>query len=69
MQDETKDRTRGEPTEGDEKFRISTYVTESDLTSLDEIRAHLRRQEKRQVDRSAIIREAIRHYHEALLAR
>jgi hypothetical protein len=52
-----------------DRFRTTVYLTESDITSLDELKAHFRRQERRQVDRSQIIREAIRHYHEALLAR
>jgi hypothetical protein len=51
------------------RFRTTVYLTESDLTSLDELKIYFRRQEKRQVDRSQIIREAIRHYHQILLTR
>lgn len=52
-----------------DRFRTTVYLTEDEITSLDELKAHFRRLERRQVDRSQIIREAIRHYHEALLAR
>lgn len=51
-----------------ERFRTTVYLTEDEITSLDELRAHFRRQERRQVDRSQLIREAIRHYHETMLA-
>jgi metal-responsive CopG/Arc/MetJ family transcriptional regulator len=51
-----------------ERFRTTVYLTEDEITSLDELRAHFRRQERRQVDRSQLIRDAIRHYHEAMLA-
>lgn len=52
-----------------DRFRTTVYLTEDDITSLDELKAHFRRQERRQVDRSQIIREAIRRYREALLTR
>lgn len=52
-----------------DRFRTTVYLTEDEITSLDELKAHFRRQERRQVDRSQIIREAIRHYREALLTR
>ena len=52
-----------------ERFRTTVYLTEAELSSLDELRGYFRRQEKRKVDQSQLIREAIRHYHEALLAR
>jgi len=55
-----------EPIERD-RFRTTVYLTEDEITSLDELRAHFRRQERRQVDRSQLIREAIRHYHETML--
>gem|GEM_PF-6458517 len=55
-----------ESTERD-RFRTTVYLTEDEITSLDELRAHFRRQERRQVDRSQLIREAIRHYHETML--
>ncbi len=51
-----------------DRFRTTVYLTEDEITSLDELRAHFRRQERRQVDRSQLIREAIRHYHETMLA-
>jgi metal-responsive CopG/Arc/MetJ family transcriptional regulator len=50
-----------------DRFRTTVYLTEDEITSLDELRAHFRRQERRQVDRSQLIREAIRHYHETML--
>jgi hypothetical protein len=55
----------GEP----ERFRTTVYLTEVELTSLDELKSYFRRQEKRKVDQSQLIREAIRRYHEELLAR
>ena len=51
-----------------DRFRTTVYLTEDEITSLDELRAYFRRQERRQVDRSQLIREAIRHYHETMLA-
>jgi hypothetical protein len=53
----------------DEKFRTTVTLTEQELTSLDELRVHFRRVEKRKVDQSQLIREAIRHYHDGILAR
>lgn len=53
---------------GEEKFRTTVTLTEQELTSLDELRVHFRRVEKRKVDQSQIIREAIRHYHNGILA-
>jgi len=50
-----------------ERFRTTVYLTEDEITSLDELRAHFRRQQRRQVDRSQLIREAIQHYHETML--
>lgn len=54
---------------GDEgkRFRTTVTLTEQELTSLDELRVHFRRVEKRKVDQSQLIREAIRHYRAALL--
>lgn len=54
---------------GPERFRTTVYLTEVELTSLDELKSYFRRQEKRKVDQSQLIREAIRRYHEELLAR
>ncbi len=51
-----------------EKFRTSVYLTEEDITSLDELKTHFRRNQKRQVDRSELIREAVRRYHADVLA-
>ena len=51
-----------------DRFRTTVYLTEDEITSLDELRAHFRRQERRHVDRSQLIREAIRYYHETMLA-
>jgi metal-responsive CopG/Arc/MetJ family transcriptional regulator len=50
------------------KFRTTVTLTESELTSLDELRVYFRRTERRAVDRSQLIREAIRCYREAILA-
>ncbi len=54
---------------GEEKFRTTVTLTEQELTSLDALRVHFRRVEKRKVDQSQLIREAIRHYHDGILAR
>lgn len=54
---------------GEEKFRTTVTLTEEELTSLDELRLHFRRVEKRKVDQSQLIREAIRHYHGDILPR
>jgi hypothetical protein len=51
------------------KFRTTVYLTEAELTSLDELKVYFRRQQKRKVDQSQLIRAAIRHYREALLPR
>lgn len=68
MSGETKDvpSPRGDGPE-DDKFRTTVYLTEAELTSLDELRGYFRRQEKRKVDQSQLIREAIQHYRTALL--
>lgn len=66
--DETRAMTPQEAPEGD-RFRTTVYLTEAELTSLDELKSHFRRREKRKVDQSQLIREAIRYYREALLAR
>lgn len=50
----------------EERFRTTVYLTEGELSSLDELRTIFRRQERRQIGRSEIIREAIRHYHATL---
>jgi len=49
-----------------ERFRTTIYLTEEELCSLDELKALFRRQERRQIGKSEIIREAIRHYHATL---
>ncbi len=54
---------------GEGKFRTTVTLTEEELTSLDELRVHFRRVEKRKVDQSQLIREAIRHYHGDILPR
>jgi len=54
--------------EDGKRFRTTVTLTEQELTSLDELRVHFRRVEKRKVDQSQLIREAIRHYRAALLA-
>lgn len=53
--------------EDGQRFRTTVTLTEQELTSLDELRVHFRRVEKRKVDQSQLIREAIRHYRAALL--
>ncbi len=50
------------------RFRTTVTLTEQELTSLDELRVHFRRTERRSVDRSQLIREAIRRYRDAVLA-
>lgn len=60
----------GEPLERvaeEDRFRTTVYLTEGDITALDELKSFFRRSEKRQVDRSQLIREAIRRYHGDLL--
>jgi len=54
---------------GEEKFRTTVTLTEQELTSLDELRSHFRRVEKRKVDQSQLIREAIQFYHGDILSR
>ena len=49
-----------------ERFRTTIYLTEEELRSLDELKALFRRQERRQIGKSEIIREAIRYYHATL---
>ncbi len=51
------------------RFRTTVYLTEAELTSLDELKVYFRRHEKRKVDQSQLIREAIRRYHQELLPR
>ncbi len=58
-----------EQTSEEDKFRTTVYLTEVDISALDEMKRYFRRHEKRQVDRSQLIREAIRRYREELLAR
>ncbi len=53
----------------EEKFRTTVTLTEQELTSLDELRSHFRRVEKRKVDQSQLIREAIQFYHGDILSR
>ncbi len=70
MQDELRGRAPStEEAGGREKFRTTVYLTEAELTLLDELKAYFRRREKRKVDQSQLIREAIRHYRRAVLAR
>ncbi len=68
MLDEVESRENQDVAEAEgEKFRTTVTLTERELTSLDELRVHFRRVEKRKVDQSQLIREAIRHYRAALL--
>ncbi len=48
-----------------ERFRTTVYLTEEELFSLDELKVIFRHREGRQIGRSEIIREAIRHYRAA----
>ncbi len=43
-----------------ERHRTTIYLEEEDILGLDEIRMHIRRVERRKVDRSELIRAAIR---------
>ncbi len=45
-----------------DRHRTTIYLEEEDLISLDELKAHIRRTQRRRVDRSQLIREAIRAY-------
>ena len=51
------------------RFRTTVTLTEQELNSLDELRVHFRTATKRSLDRSEIIREAINHYYQDILAR
>jgi len=51
------------------RFRTTVTLTEQELNSLDELRVHFRTATKRSIDRSEIIRDAIRHYYQDVLAR
>lgn len=51
----------------DPRYRTTVYLEEEDLASLDELRAYYRRTEHRKLDRSQLIREAIRDYRARLL--
>ena len=48
----------------DERARITVYVDYDDLATLDELKAHFKRTRRRSVDRSELIRDAIRVYRE-----
>ena len=43
-----------------DRHRTTIYLEEEDILGLDEIRMHIRRTERRKVDRSELIRSAIR---------
>ncbi len=58
---------RGDGSGEGERYRTTIYLGERELTALDELRTHLRRQERRRIDRSHIIREAIRRYYRDVL--
>lgn len=51
----------------EDRFRITVYVEEEDLTSLDELKAYYRRTERRNLDRSSLVREAVRAHRDRLL--
>ena len=70
MQDEMRGYAPSTEVAGErDKFRTTVYLTEAELTLLDELRAYFRRREKRRVDQSRLTRAAIRHYRRAVLAR
>lgn len=46
----------------DERTRITVYLDDDEMASLDELKAHIRRTERRRVDRSELIRAAVRLY-------
>lgn len=52
-----------------ERIRTTVYLEDEDLASLDELKAHYRRAEHRRLDRSEVIREAIRAYRRSVLGR
>ncbi len=51
------------------RHRTTVYLEEGDVASLDELRAYYRRAERRGMDRSEIIREAVRQLHRRLVGR
>ncbi len=53
--------------EAGQKRRTTVYLEEGDIASLDELRAYFRRVEHRGMDRSEIMREAVRRLHDRLL--
>ncbi len=53
--------------EATRKRRTTVYLEEEDIASLDELRAYFRRIEHRGMDRSEIMREAVRQLHGRLL--
>lgn len=48
----------------DERVRITVYVDYEVLATLDELKAHFKRAERRSVDRSEVIRQAVRRFGE-----
>ncbi len=56
-----------EETQQAERYRTTVYLEEEDLASLDELKGHYRRVNRRKLDRSEIIRIAIRALHSGLL--
>ncbi len=46
----------------EDRCRVTVYLDEEDLASLDELKAHFRRTQRRRLDRSQLIREAIRSF-------
>ena len=70
MQDELRGHAPSTEGAGErDKFRTTVYLTEAELALLDELKAYFRRLEKRKVDQSQLIREAIRHYRQIVLSR
>ncbi len=51
-----------------ERHRTTIYLEEEDLISLDELKAYIRRTQRRRMDRSQLIREAIRDYRDKHMA-
>lgn len=51
-----------------ERYRTTIYLEEEDLIAIDDLRAHFRRRERRRVDKSQLIREALRAFREINLS-
>ncbi|MDP9379719.1 MAG: ribbon-helix-helix domain-containing protein [Chloroflexota bacterium] len=51
-----------------DRARVTVYLDYDDLATLDELKAQVRRTERRTVDRSELIRMAVRHLHDEMVS-